>query len=141
MKRMLCVLALFACGNKRTSEDKVEESIVESDRAEAERKLLEQRAAQAAEDAKAAQDAVERLQHEADDLQQRLYAATDALSSAQNEADRTSASAKLSQLRRERFELEARIAEAKARAARAERLKGVKINRDCMENPLAAGCQ
>jgi uncharacterized protein (DUF3084 family) len=138
---MLCVLALFACGNKRNSEDNPENAIVESDRAEAARQRAEHEAVQAAKDAKAAQDAVERLQHDADDLQQRIDAATDALASAQNEADRSSASTKLGQLRRERFELEARIAEAKARAVRVERLKGVKINRDCMENPLAAGCQ
>jgi chromosome segregation ATPase len=138
---MLCVLALFACGNKRNSEDNPENAIVESDRAEAVRQRAEHEAAQAAKDAKAAQDAVERLQRDAEALEQRLFAATDALAAAQNEADRTSASTKLGQLRREKFELEARIAEAKARAARAERLKGVKINRDCMENPLAAGCQ
>ena len=36
--------------------------------------------------------------------------------------------------------MEARIAAAKAAAAHAERVKGVKISQKCLDNPLAAGC-
>jgi hypothetical protein len=36
--------------------------------------------------------------------------------------------------------MEQRIAEAKAAAARAERKKGVKISKECQDNPLAKGC-
>ncbi len=59
---------------------------------------------------------------------------------AQRQADRDAANAKLSALRKQRAEMEARIAEAKAKSARAERLKGVKIDQKCLDNPLAKGC-
>jgi colicin import membrane protein len=97
-------------------------------------------AEQAKKDAREAQEAVDKLQKDLGDLQTRVDVAVDNVVSAQNDADRASAKAKLDALKREKYEMEQRIAEAKAKAARAERLKGVKIKQECLDNPLAKGC-
>ena len=86
-------------------------------------------------------EAVEALEQQNADLQKRMDAAIDAVASAQTDADRQSASAALGSIRREKAELENKIGEAKAKAARLERLKGVKISKECLDNPLAKGCQ
>jgi predicted nucleic acid-binding Zn-ribbon protein len=103
-------------------------------------KKAEEVAAQSAKDAAEAQAAVEKLQQDATDLQKRVTEATDALVGAQNQVDRDAAKAKLDQLQKEKVEIDARVAEAKAVAARAERMKGVSISKECLENPLAKGC-
>jgi hypothetical protein len=36
--------------------------------------------------------------------------------------------------------MKARAAAARAAAEKAERLKGVRVSKECMENPLAKGC-
>ncbi len=59
---------------------------------------------------------------------------------AQNDADRANAKAKLEELRREKAEMEAKIAAAKAAAAKAQRAKGRTISKECQDNPLAKGC-
>jgi phage-related minor tail protein len=97
-------------------------------------------AAQSVKEAQEAQDAVARLEQDATDLQKKVTDATDAIVGAQNQADRDAAKARLDQLQKEKAELDARVAEAKAAAARAERLKGVKISKECLDNPLAKGC-
>jgi hypothetical protein len=111
-----------------------------SDEAEVAKVKAEQIAIQATKDAKEAQEAVDRLQKDAEAMSKKVDTAVDALASAQSQADRDSAKAKLDQLRREKYEMDQRIAEAKAKAARAERLKGVKISKECLDNPLAKGC-
>ena len=100
----------------------------------------EQVAAQAKKDAEEAKEAVARLERESEDLKTKMDQATDLLAAAQTQADRDAANSKLRALREQRAEMERRIAEAKAKAARAERLKGVKIDQKCLDNPLAKGC-
>lgn len=60
---------------------------------------------------------------------------------AQNDADRAAAKAKLEALRKERAEMDARIAAAKAAASKAQRKQGAKISKECLDNPLAKGCE
>lgn len=111
-----------------------------SEAARKEKEKAEELAEQAVKDAKEAQAAVEQLEQQATDLQKRITEATDAVVGAANATDIKAGQEKLSALQRERVELDARIAEAKAKAARAERLKGVKISKECLDNPLAKGC-
>lgn len=66
--------------------------------------------------------------------------APDPIAAAQNEADREAAKAKLQALRKEKAEASQRIDAAKAAAGKAPRVKGVKISKECMDNPLARGC-
>lgn len=98
---------------------------------------------QAQEAQKQAQEAQDKLQQVAKDLGDhdgRLAKAASELISAQNEADRAAAAAKLEALKKEQAELEARVAAAKAAAEKAERAKGVKISKECLDHPLAKGC-
>ena len=62
------------------------------------------------------------------------------LASAQTDADRRAAQANLDKLRQQKFEMEKRIQEAKNAAAKAERVKGVHLSKECLDNPLAKGC-
>jgi hypothetical protein len=62
------------------------------------------------------------------------------LENAQVDADREAARRKLQQLQREKAEQNQRVAAAKDAAAKAERKQGVNISKECMENPLARGC-
>ncbi|HTJ41249.1 MAG TPA: AgmX/PglI C-terminal domain-containing protein [Kofleriaceae bacterium] len=57
------------------------------------------------------------------------------------EAERLEAEEKLAQLQKERSDMEAREEEAKAAAERVERKKGVTISKECLDNPLAKGCE
>ncbi len=61
------------------------------------------------------------------DLAERINAAADALTNAQNQADRDSAKAKLEALQQVQAALHAEIAQAKATAARAERLRSPNV--------------
>ncbi|MBA2542992.1 MAG: hypothetical protein H0V17_25350 [Deltaproteobacteria bacterium] len=67
-------------------------------------------------------------------------AARNAIANSQNERDREAAQAKLQALQQEKSSMTERVAAAKAAAAKAERVKGVKISAECMNNPLAKGC-
>jgi len=62
------------------------------------------------------------------------------LEAAQNDADREAAKSRLQQLQREKSDMEARVAAAKEAAAKGERVKGVKVSKECLDNPLAKGC-
>ena len=112
----------------------------ESEEAEKAKARAEEIAKQAVKDAEEAQQKVERLAADLADLDKKVSAAVDSVVSAQNDADRAGATAKLKQLQKDKYEMEARIAEAKAIAARKERLKGAKISAECKANPLAKGC-
>jgi len=91
-------------------------------------------------DAREARERVEKIETDLMDLGKRLDQAVDAVTAAQSQADRDAAVAKLNQLRKEKAELEQRIADAKTAAAKAERTKGVKVSKECQDNPLAKGC-
>jgi TolA-binding protein len=137
MRALVCVVVIaLGCGNKQEAPPKAEQEAA----AEVANKG-EQRIQIARKEADDARIAVETLQADAEALIQRVNAAIDAVANAQNDNDRASARAALLRLQREKAEIEARIAEAKAAAARAERLKGVKISKECLDNPLARGCE
>ena len=107
----------------------------ETDRAK--RQEAEKIAVQAQKDMQEAQEKVERL---AADLDKKLGSAVDGVIAAQTDADRANAKANLVRLQGEKAAMEQRIAEAKQAAAKAERRKGVKISAECQANPLAKGC-
>jgi len=75
-----------------------------------------------------------------DELDRKIGAAVTAVADAQSDADRARAKAQLAALQKEQSELKQRAADARAAAARADRLKGTKISKECMDNPLAKGC-
>jgi hypothetical protein len=87
-----------------------------------------------------AQEKVEKIQHDLDDLTDKITNAVDAVATAQNDADRSSARQKLAQLQKEQMEMRQRAADAKAAAAKAERARGVHTSAECLANPLAKGC-
>jgi hypothetical protein len=58
----------------------------------------------------------------------------------QNEADREAAKQKLEELQKERADMEERAAAAKAAADKAERARGLHVSQECLDNPLAKGC-
>jgi colicin import membrane protein len=111
--------------------------------ADGEAELAKARAA-ADEAAKLAAEATEKLQQlekDAAETAAKLDELLAALDAAQSSADRDAAKAKLEALQRQHREMQAQIQAAKTAAARAERLKGTKISKECLENPLAKGCQ
>jgi hypothetical protein len=91
-------------------------------------------------DADAAPSSVDKLAKDLAELDKRTSDAIENVMRAKNDADRTSAKAKLVALQRDKAELEARVAAARAEAAKAARAKGVTIEERCLDNPLAKGC-
>jgi chromosome segregation ATPase len=98
-------------------------------------------AAQAAAAATQAQAELEKIQTDLTALNDELTAAIDAVAKAQNDHDRSAAKVKLAELQHEQAAMQARMAAASSAAARAQRAKGVTISKECMDNPLAKGCQ
>lgn len=99
--------------------------------------------AEADEAAKAAAEAMHRteaLERDLTDLTTKLDDAIRGAATVQNDIDRATARVRLEQLGARRAELERRIAEAKAAAARAQRGQGITVSKDCLDNPLAKGC-
>lgn len=84
--------------------------------------------------------AVAKLQNDFFELSKSLESAQHAVDTAQGDADRAAANAKLAQLKRERLEMEQRIADARAKAELAKRRAGVKVRQECLDNALAKGC-
>ena len=107
--------------------------------AEAKRKA-EAAAAQAVKDAEEAKQQLDRVMKDLDELDTKVGQAVTAVADAQNDADRANAKARLIALQKEQYEMKQRAAEARAKAEKAERLKGVKVSKECMDNPLAKGC-
>ncbi|HTL36532.1 MAG TPA: hypothetical protein VL326_25540 [Kofleriaceae bacterium] len=112
----------------------------DSEAADARRKKAEAEAAQAVKDANDAKDKLDRIMKDLDDLDTKVGAAVSAVADAQNDADRASAKQRLIALQKEQYDMKQRAAAARAAAEKAERLKGVKISKECMDNPLAKGC-
>ena len=90
--------------------------------------------------AKEAADKVELLERVAADMIQQINSAIAAVQSAQSDADRASATARLKKLQQDQAEMQRQIAEAKAKAEKAARQRGVKVSKECQDNPLAKGC-
>jgi hypothetical protein len=92
-------------------------------------------------DAKAAADQVEALDAERDANVKEIEAAVNAVASSTSDAERSEASAKLTAAQVKQADLQARLAAAITKATAAERAKGVHVSQECLDNPLAAGCQ
>jgi hypothetical protein len=85
-------------------------------------------------------DRLAKLADEQRALGERITRAVDAVANAQSDSDRSAAKAQLTALQREKADLDKRVAAARADAAKAARDKGVKIRKECLDNPLAKGC-
>ena len=112
----------------------------ETDKAEEAKKQAEIAAQQAIKDSEEAKEKLNKVMKDLDEIESKVSQAVTAVADAQNDADRKSAADRLKKLQQEQFEMKQRAAEARAAADRAERRKGVKISKECMENPLAKGC-
>ncbi|SRR5258706_1160343 len=104
---------------------------------EAEAKRNEAAAVKAAEQA---QELVDKLKRDLDDMDKKVSGAVDAVVSAQNDADRSAAKANLDRMRQQKADYERRLAEARAAAEHAKRLRGATVSEECKNNPLAKGC-
>jgi hypothetical protein len=100
----------------------------------------ELRAQQAEIDARGAAAQVDRIEKDLDGLNDRVARAVSAVVDAQNEDDRAAALAKLKQLQAEQYTAKQRVEAARAAAVQAERMKGVHLSKECIDNPLARGC-
>jgi len=112
----------------------------ESDEAGEAKRKAEASAAQAVKDAAEAKDQLDKVMKQLDELDANVNKAVNAVADAQNDADRASAKQRLIALQREQYEMKQRANEARAKAEKAERNKGIKISKECMDNPLAKGC-
>lgn len=81
-----------------------------------------------------------KLQQDSDEIQARLDKAIADVGNARDAAELKAAQERLMALNKEKAEMNARLAQAKAAAEKAERAKGVHISKECQENPLAKGC-
>jgi colicin import membrane protein len=99
-----------------------------------------QREAEAVKAAEKAQELVDKLKRDLDEMDKKVSGAVDAVVAAQNDADRATAKANLDRMRQQKADYERRLAEAKAQAERAKRLKGATVSEECKNNPLAKGC-
>jgi|GEM_PF-766301 len=115
-------------------------ALASSDDSAKEAEASEKRAKEAEKLAADAQERVEKLQLDLQDMDKKVNTAVDSVMAAQNDADRSSAKAKLESLRKEKAAMEQRIAEAKQAAALAQRKKGATVSAECQNNPLAKGC-
>jgi hypothetical protein len=123
-------LVVFAVIKMRQSaEDSEKAAIAQKDRDEAVKAANE------------AQEKVNALAAAQEEMINQINSANAAVKSAQTNADRAAAESKLAKLQQAQAEMQERIKAAKDAAARAERLKGVKISKECLDNPLAKGCQ
>jgi DNA repair exonuclease SbcCD ATPase subunit len=91
--------------------------------------------------AREAQTEVERLEKSTSELIDELNRAISTVMAAQSDAERAAGKERLVALQKQQAELQALIAAAKATAAKAERQLGKKLPQECLDNPLAAGCQ
>ncbi len=76
-----------------------------------------------------------------DDMAKQVDAAVAAVAAAKNDKELALAKAKLDELQKQRAKLATDIAAAKANAEKAERTRGVHVSKECIDNPLAKGCQ
>lgn len=133
---LLVMMTLLACG--KAAEDAKRR---EAEKAEAAHREAEKEAARAREEADAAAKKLDDLMKKLEDIDKQTSQAIEGLTNAQNDADRVAATAKLEEARKAKAQLEAELATAKAEAERAQRLRGVKISKECIDNPLAKGCE
>jgi septal ring factor EnvC (AmiA/AmiB activator) len=127
------------CAKPGSSPDlaKVAHDLTNARTAEREARMV---ADQAVKDARDVREKVDRIEHDLQDLDAKVKTAVDTVVAAQNDADRAGASAKLGELQREKAEMEARLAAARAAAERARRSPVLRVDPKCVDNPLAKGC-
>jgi DNA repair exonuclease SbcCD ATPase subunit len=89
---------------------------------------------------KAAQALLEKAQRDLDDNAAKVDKAIADVGAAQDAVALKAAQQRLQELQREQAEMRQRVAEAKAAADKAQRAKGVHISQECLNNPLAKGC-
>lgn len=152
---LACALLAAACEKEApapaaspapVSRDRITPSEVEKMREESKHAEAEAAKARAALEAahQAATEAateVERLEKSTREMIDQLNTAIGAVGAAQSDAERAAAKDRLAALQKQQAELEALIAAAKATAAKAERQLGKKLPQECLDNPLAVGCQ
>jgi hypothetical protein len=100
----------------------------------------QKQADEATKEAKAAGEQAAQALNDLKDIQAKSDAVQTALNTAKDEAGRRAAQAQLDQLNKDRAAAEQRAAAAKAAADHANRMKGVHISKECLDNPLAKGC-
>jgi hypothetical protein len=103
------------------------------------RRLVEPIDRQAARLAREAQDRVDALEREADELDKALSDAQAAVDAANTVADIRGAQAKLDELGAQKRQLELRI-NVQEPAVMSERRKAVHITKECLDNPLDKAC-
>jgi hypothetical protein len=89
--------------------------------------------------AREADDQAAELARAVNEEEQQRVATAAALQTAQTRADRLAAQARLEQLRKHKLEMELAIQAARAAAAKARRA-GIHLTQECLDNPLATGC-
>ena len=145
MRKLLVVVMLASACNSETPAQEMKKAeekqrAIDDRQAEEQAKLAQKRAEEALRAAEEAAEKVRRLETDMAEMDKKVGVAVDSVVAAQTDADRASAKSKLEALRKEKADMERRIAEAKAAAAAAKRKAGFKVSAECQANPLAKGC-
>jgi DNA repair exonuclease SbcCD ATPase subunit len=89
---------------------------------------------------KAAQAQVAQAQKDLDENASKVDKAIADVGAAQDAVALKAAQQRLQELQREQAEIRGRVEAAKQAAAKAERARGVHVSQECLNNPLAKGC-
>jgi hypothetical protein len=109
----------------------------ESDAAQAKAQASDRIRQQAVSEANAAREQLEKLSKELAELDQRVQQAIDQVVVAQNDADRKAARDRLNALQRDQAEARERFNKAEQVRLHNERIKTIKIDKDCEDNSLS----
>jgi DNA repair exonuclease SbcCD ATPase subunit len=90
---------------------------------------------------KEAQAQVEKAQKDLEENAAKVDKAISDVGAAQDAVALKAAQQRLQELQREQAEMRGRVEAAKQAAAKAERARGVHVSKECLNNPLAKGCQ
>ena len=133
MKGPKCATMENKCGKKKRAggdEDAAKRATAAEEAAEAARRVAKDAAA-----------TIEKMQGELTEIATQVDKATADLAAATDKAARDLAQQKLTELQKMKTAMEAKLAEAKTMAASAKRAQGVHVSKECMDNPLAKGCE
>ena len=147
LRVLLALCVVVACGNGDSKEAAKDNGPALGAHKESTPSAEEQQvlAAQAAKEAAvkraaAARARLDQIEHELEELEKAVDAAVQQTVDAKNAAELATAKQNLQQLQASEAALKARAAQAQADAAAATRAQGVRISKECMDNPLAKGC-
>jgi hypothetical protein len=104
------------------------------------REQAERASAEYGKQVKEAQALLEKAQKDLDENAAKVDKAIADVGAAQDAVALKAAQTRLQQLQRDQAEMRARVEEAKRAAEKAQRAKGVHISQECLNNPLAKGC-